>query len=116
MLTELLICHCDKNDEIIYGGQHLLTNDQLSELDPGCFFYYRKDGTKRDIDQPCDTTQLFMVCRDSDFSKISHLDYNQEIVENHISVIEIASGEIYHENPREWIHFIGLVNLRVFVK
>lgn len=117
MQTDLWLClSSDEQDDLDSETVTLLTNDQLSELEPGCFFYYRKDGTKRDIDQPCDTTQLFMVCVPSDYTEINHHDKDRIPVEEHVSVIEIASGEIYHEHHREWVHVVETVSLRVFVK
>jgi hypothetical protein len=114
MLTELLIYHCDLKDQVV-PDHVLLSNDQLSELLPGSLFYYRKDGTEKDIDQPCSNDQLFMVVVNGYSTTIEHFEDYQK-VHNHISVLEVATGEIYHEKKNEWVHFIELVNLQVFVK
>ena len=116
MLTELLIYHCDEKDDVVWSDDvHLLTNDQLNEVPSGSFFYYRKTDTKKDIDQPVDIDQLFMVVVNGQSTTIEHFE-NYQKVHNHVSVLEVATGEIYHEDRWEWVHVIELVNLQVLVK
>ena len=117
MLTELLIYHCDHKDQIIVDPV-LLSTEQLSELRPGSFFYYIGDNPNikiQDIDQPCDTDQLFMVVVNGYSTTIEHFEEYIK-VHNHVSVLEVATGEIYHENRLVWVHAVKLVNMQVFVQ